>query len=516
MTALARRFSIVLSPLLAASLLLSGCARSVTRRMYPPDRIERVSRESPFLKAHLRDGTLIVFEAWSYDAATRTVSGNGVPYDLHRTPGSSAFRAVPLDSVAVFETNVVGSSPAVGALALLTGVSLAVTAYCLSNPKACFGSCPTFYVGDGEGMSLMAEGFSASIAPAFEATDVDALLRARPSGRRVEVRMTNEALETHVVRHVDLLIAPRAPGERVFARSDGGFVAARVLAEPETCRGPEGDCRELIRALDGRERTSLADSTDLAAREEIRLSFPIPAGAPVGLVLVTRQSLMSTYLLYQALAWMGGSAGSWLARLERGDPALRARFGGAGGRLGKIEVEARVGDRWVPAGAVREAGPLAADAVLVPLPAGMGTTAELRLTLTAGMHRIDWLAPVALGRPAVPERIRPASVTRIDAPHAELRRLLIDPDSTLVTFPGDTCRIVYELPGDAEGYELFLESRGYYWEWIREEWLPEEDPAALARLLLRPEAALRELAPRFKAVEPEMEDVFWGSRYARP
>ena len=85
-----------------------------------------------------------------------------------------------------------------------------------------------------------------------------------------------------------------------------------------------------------------------------------------------------------------------------------------------------------------------------------------------------------------------------------------------MTVPGDTCRIVYELPGDAEGYELFLESRGYYWEWIREEWLREEDPAALVRLLLQPEAALRELAPRFKAVEPEMEDVFWGSRYARP
>lgn len=50
---------------------------------------------------------------------------------------------------------------------------------------------------------------------------------------------------------------------------------------------------------------------------------------------------------------------------------------------------------------------------------------------------------------------------------------------------------------------------------MREEWLTEENPLLAARLVLDPTAALRDLAPIFKAMEPEMEDLFWRSRYVR-
>jgi len=63
---------------------------------------------------------------------------------------------------------------------------------------------------------------------------------------------------------------------------------------------------------------------------------------------------------------------------------------------------------------------------------------------------------------------------------------------------------------------LFLESRGYYLEWIRKEWIAEENPAFLAQMFLNPEAALRRLAPQFKEVEAKMENYFCRSRYAKP
>ncbi len=61
----------------------------------------------------------------------------------------------------------------------MSGISLAVTAYCIANPKACFGSCPTFYLEDEGGREPerpQAEGFSESIARVLEARDIDALL----------------------------------------------------------------------------------------------------------------------------------------------------------------------------------------------------------------------------------------------------------------------------------------------------------------------------------------------------
>ena len=110
-------------------------------------------------------------------------------------------------------------------------------------------------------------------------------------------------------------------------------------------------------------------------------------------------------------------------------------------------------------------------------------------------------------------RLRPDEVHRngIDDPRA--KQLLAGTDAVLTAFPGDVYTLVYHLPEDFERYELFLESRGYYLEWIREEWLADENPALVAMMLFNPGSALRLLAPEFKKVEATMEELFWNSRY---
>ena len=96
-----------------------------------------------------------------------------------------------------------------------------------------------------------------------------------------------------------------------------------------------------------------------------------------------------------------------------------------------------------------------------------------------------------------------------DVPDALAR--LRAPGVGLVTYPGDVYTLVYDVAdlGDAE---LFLESRGYYLEWIRESWLPEQSAAAAARFLDDPRGALRALAPAFARVEPEVEAQFASTR----
>lgn len=96
-------------------------------------------------------------------------------------------------------------------------VNESISGYCLVNPKACFGSRPTFYAWDGERMALQAEGFSASVCPVLEARDIDALYKAKPKSQDFELRVTNEALETHVIRYANILAVPRPASGRTFA-----------------------------------------------------------------------------------------------------------------------------------------------------------------------------------------------------------------------------------------------------------------------------------------------------------
>jgi len=512
MSALAR-----LASVFAAALLATGCPKKLERQLVAPGDAAYLDRDSRFLKAHMKNGDVIVFGRWQVNEVRREVTGPARRYDVDREPMAPRLTTIRIDDVAIFETNVARNSRSVAGMAIVTGISAAVTVACLANPKACFGSCPTFYIDDGRRPVLMAEGFSDSIAPSLEADDLDALPAAHPQDGRLVITMTNEALETHVVRHVDVLAATRAPGERVFATPAAVLRRAPALATLASCQDSAGaDCAAALRGLDGVERVSQTDGIDLATRETIELEFPALAPgdlAPRGLVLASRQTLLSTYVLYQALAWVGGDIGAVLAALER-----RSDAAGAGTRAGKrgpgpdaSDVHALLGfiEVQVPDGAggfrtigqLGETGPLATDVKLLELPAGTGP--KLRLRVARGHFRLDWAALATLGDAVTPVRVRPTRVVG-QTP---------DPRRGLVTLPGDRVRFEYQLPpGD---HELFLDTRGYYLEWMRDEWLREQAPLKAARLLLAPADALRELAPAFKRVEPEMERLFWASRFRR-
>ncbi|MEO8294183.1 MAG: hypothetical protein ABI613_01630 [Gemmatimonadota bacterium] len=494
--------------------LLPACGtRTQERRLVAPELATTLDHQSPWLKVHMRNGDLYVLSQWRSDSISGTVTGNGQHLDQNRVVQTDGSQQVAMDSVALLETNVLHRSPGIAAMAVLTGISAAVTVVCLADTKACFGSCPTFYVSDGERPMLQAEGFSGSIAPALEARDIDALYRARPQSRTLEVNLKNEALETHVIRYARILAVPRPAEGRVFATGDGRFLTASRLTSPAVCRADEGDCLADVAAFDARERSSTADSTDLATRETIDLEFPNSPEHP-GLVIASRQSLLTTYLLYQTFAYLGTRATEALSMLERADrphgPAMLDVLGG-------IEVMVDSAGQWVTVGNDFEVGPLATDVRVVPLShSGRGGVIRVRLRLTKGNWRLDYLALADLDREVMPIRLDPFEVLRGDAPDTVARQLLVDTASTLVTLPGDAFTLRYRLPEHPERYELFLESRGYYLEWMREEWLKEENPERSAIALGDPARALRMLAPEYKKLEPRMDAAFWRSRYAKP
>jgi hypothetical protein len=502
--------------LVLASLVLLvgvGCVQRLHRTVSAPEALATVDRKAPFLKVHMRDGSLYALSPWTAEEAERRVSGTGTRYAVDRQVLERGTFSLSIDSVALFETNVARPSPSVATLAVITGITAALAGYCAADPKTCFGSCPTFYVTDGTRDVLQAEGFSASIAPSLEARDVDALFRARPGGREVRVKMVNEAYETHVVRFANLLAVPRAPNRRVFADAGGSFWSVTEPVPPSRCVAPEGDCTGTLASFDEKERWSKADSTDLATRETVDLVFDTGSEAPA-LVVASRQSLLPTYLLYQAFAYLGTSAGQWLAALERADKTTATRVGALAAALGGIDVLVPDGaGGWDSVATIRETGPLAADVRLIPLPSATNPV-RVRLRMAKGAWRLDAVGLASLKGSVEAVRLAPAEVFAGERLAPEVRAQLLAPINTLVTFPGDAYTLVYRLPDEAERYELFLETKGYYLEWMRTEWLAEENLLRAAALFLDPAGSLRRLAPEFKRVEPQIEAAFWRSKFA--
>lgn len=503
---------------------LYGCElHTLERKLTIPAQFQSLDSNSPFLKAHMHDGKVYILSSWKVDSENQTVTGQGEVLNVNREILETGEFTISVDSVAIFETNTTHIPPEVQAKATINTclvgcgvVGVGFLIYCASNPKACFGSCPTFYVSDGNQPILQAEGFSASVAPVLEASDVDALYHAQPTDRHFEIQMKNEALETHVVRHVDLLAVKRQSGRRVFSKGDGTFWETDTIVDPSAASAPEGDCLTLLQDIDGRERFSKANSEYLATRETLEIEFDTVPDGSTGVVIAARQSLMSTFLFYQGLAYMGRSAGEWIAALERRDTAVEKASTGIGRTLGGIEVLLQDDTgKWISAGEVNETGPLATDVHLVKLPPIKRERLNLRLRLTRGHWRLDTVKLVKLGKQLNPIRLSPVAVNQNGVSVDEPQQLLTNPNVALTTLPGDTYTLVYQLPKNFEDYELFLESRGYYLEWIREEWLVDENPALAAMMLFNPERALRVLAPEFKKIEADMEEIFWNSRYEK-
>jgi len=179
---------------------------------------------------------------------------------------------------------------------------------------------------------------------------------------------------------------------------------------------------------------------------------------------------------------------------------------------GRIEVQLEQNGEWQTVGEIYETGPLATDVHVVVLPDDE-RGGHLRLRLPKGGWRIDYIALAELAGRATPTAIAPARIRGELGPDYAAGRTAATA-FPIITMPGDRYVLEYELPR-GDDYEVFLDSRGYYFEWMRAEWLHERDPIAALRMLVDPAHALRELAPAFKRLEPQMEQLFWRSRYAR-
>jgi hypothetical protein len=484
--------------------------------------------QEPFFKIHFVNGDVAIMEKWELNETQDSVVGEGQLLDFNRKIIKYGALSLPVGSMALVETNNYEEIQArdqeiISKLTAIMAFDALLAAPCLIFPKYCFGSCPTFYINEESGLhEARAEGFSNAIAPALENRDVDALKHATRE-EVFRIYMKNEAYETHVVNQVELWAVPRKRNEVVFVDEEDHFYLASQPVSPITARVEGNDILPPIGAIDQEEYFSLTDSNDLTTREDLILEFKPQDWKESGLVINFRQTLLTTFLLYEGLSWMGDDVGRYLSKME-GNQLLKKKMDQPFRRLG--DIDCYVWDHrkkaWRLAQNVHETGPLAKNLQIIPLPTNSvrpGENLKVKLTMAKGLWRLDYAGLAEIKEKVEPIKLSPIGLTSLAQPNTKtLDRLTADDEKYLVTFPGDEYLLEYDMPPlkDDEAHEVFLAAKGYYLEWIRTDWLANKDPKKIRKLLMGNKRTWHNLARAYKEAEPGMEQVFWNSKYSNP
>jgi len=479
------------------------------------------SLEKPYLKAHLRNGDVCIFGgSWEVDSVSKSVKGVGDVFDFKRSKISQGPISVLVDSVLIFETNTKllnTENNRITALSILAGVDIVLGIYCITNPKACFGSCPTFYINENDNFHFAdAEGFSNAIAPSLEYFDIDALNNKGTNSDTFSLIMKNEALETHCVNEVKLLAFPKKSNERVFQSVSNNFFKCDSVFPLSIASGNEGDITSYLQQEDRQERFSLADANNLNSKEEIYLTFNnIKEKKDVGLILNFRQTLMTTYFIYSAMGYMGDEVGDIFAKVEASKETKEKLNKGIKEELGNIDIYQwnEKKNVWEFQNGFYETGPIAANRQFIPLNSSfMEKTVKLKIVLNKGLWRLDYAALANITAEVKPIEIQPEIILNKGKIDTKAIAALKSPDKYLISMPGSEYKLNFKFPEKGTDYELFLYSKGYYLEWMRKHWLKDKDLLKLMQMVDYPKKYLKMEAKNYKLYELKMEQEFWNSK----
>lgn len=479
----------------------------------PGQPMDSLQLNQRYLKVHLKNGNVAIIRNWDIDNENEILSGVGYQYNPSRKKESynPIKYELNFEDCVLIETNDYEGFNLISPLIMtFTTLTAAVTVPCIFDPKSCFGSCPTYYLYQGDSLVIQAEGFSSSITKSMESIDVDYLSAYVPSEtNELRIELKNEALETHYIRRSELVALKRPADTEVFY-GNGQFYSASGMSLPIDIVNTDGMLKTL-KLRDGVEYFSKSDSADLTQKEAVIIEFDPHDGASTGVVITHRQSLMTTFLFYQSMAYMGSKIGELAAAYERMSPAMRSKGRGMNDLLGGIEVSVMIDGKWKYIGDIEEVGPITSDTHILPVNA-KGEFTKVRLEMTKGLWRIDQVALFSIHDEVEPTVIQPSKLLRKGVEDADLLSILNDPEQMLVNNPGTSYTLVYELPKN-NNLSLFLKSQGYYTEWMRKEWLKDESPEMARLFIKKPHKWLKLMTPKYKLVEAKMDSLFWSSKF---
>jgi hypothetical protein len=191
------------------------------------------------------------------------------------------------------------------------------------------------------------------------------------------------------------------------------------------------------------------------------------------------------------------------------------KFDGTAKELGKIEVYSWNENKhiWVHQDSFFEQGPIAINKQMLRLNnMGSGSNVKLKIVLNKGLWRLDYLALSNIKEKVNPLEITPESILNKGKLDNSALKSILDPKAYLISMPGDEYKFNFNLPEQSNDYELFLYSKGYYLEWMREHWIKDQNLLKLREMVVKPQKFLKQEAGNYKQYEKVIEQLFWSSK----
>jgi len=330
-------------------------------------------------------------------------------------------------------------------------------------------------------MTLAAELFSRSIAKGLEGDDLRLLETSVKGGGEYELRVTNEALETHYINSFSVIAVSHPPGTTVLPRAGGGLSCFSHPVPPLRAFNRTGqNVLDLVKSPDGSSYRSGTESfrkvKDGEIRDWVEMNVRVPEGSrSATMVVKKRNTLLSTVLLYDVvLGSQGMRALEWTEKMNS-DQEYAGRFKSVYEAFSGITVQTLSDHGWIWQSLIPDTGPIAWNWIAVEIPLASSRDLSVRLEFFPDNFMIDYVGfAFSRDEDTTVVELRPANILDnhgVEKP--EIAALIEkDDDQYLVTNPGESYRLRYQLPvPDARSRTLFVRSRGYYNEWIRGEWL---------------------------------------------
>jgi hypothetical protein len=183
--------------------------------------------------------------------------------------------------------------------------------------------------------------------------------------------------------------------------------------------------------------------------------------------------------------------------------------------LGNIDVYAwnEKENNWEFQEGLYETGPIAINRQILPLKnIASVPNIKLKLVINKGYWRIDYVSLTNIKEKVIPIEISPSSIFNKGKVDNSALASINNPDKYLISMPGSEFKFIFVLPKQSVDYELFLYSKGYYLEWMREHWIKDKNLFKLKQMIDSPLEYLRLQAKDYKDYETTMEKEFWNSR----
>lgn len=403
----------------------------------------------------------------------------------------------------------------------LTGPALTFAGlYCLACPKCCFGSCPTIYTLDGQNYYLEAELFSECISKQLENGDID-LLRQEIVDEQLSIKITNEALETHYIDKLNLVIIEHPEESEVYPDINDQLIIVKEPFPPQEIKSKDGrnvkdkllhdDCLYYRSGVD-----MVNEIRNGPAFDYLDIKLPNVINSPLKMVVKYRNTLLSTTLLYDVvIGSQGASALEWTNRMNN-DSRYASQFNSIYRAFSGIKLKIFDGFNWIETGTLKDAGPLNWKFLAAEIPIIDIKAKSIRLEFIPDNFMIDYIAFDTT-------RLDISNICTIEVQPNEIINqkgeiinslndfIWAEDNKYLKTEPGDCYYINYYVPfSENKSQTALLYSEGYYNEWIRGSWIREKQDYIFNLYDIR--GTFAHLADSWLENSAQLEAEFFNSR----